>query len=956
MKLSEQHIVVKSFRRLTKEDDILMQHNLLPYYKVAKSFNEGNKRVAVVHATGTGKAFLAIRWLTNELNGGISYSQSLRNPPISIEANPDARILYLAPTHAIINQVKEHLNSVGKNKLLQHIEFITYAKLLSMLKRSNHEFTEEELKTINLTMLEQTRFNEFIKQFTHIVVDEFHHVDENKWGSAVQIALNNSDAKILGLTATPVRSTGTDVAQTVFNGNVVSTISLADAIENGILPVPDYYTAVYSYEKMLTSLEAKIAKIKDERKRVAYTQMVEEIKTEIVRSGGVKEGILKHLKKHPNGKFIIFSDDIAMSYKNMEAILDYLSELNIARAYDINSGNPNAHEELLSFRRAKGKGLKIAFAVDMISEGVHVDDLDGIIMLRSTNSFIVYLQQLGRALASGKDKHHPLVLDLVNNIGSAFEYQQQSEDIVNFFRTIATRKTDDPTIKKLVLRLQKEDKILQKIRELDKMISPNIVSTEEKLRILALLVKSGVDLNNIKYRAKLSDYMPVEEAGVLEDYKIGIWVNTARQGIGGKDLINGLIKLGLKVEGKKKYVVPTEEKLRILRLLVSKGVKLKDIHNHDKLTKFMSLEEAGVIVNYQIGSWLANAKAGQGSKDFIESLKEFDVLDYKKRMHFNAKEKLRIFKLLVEHGVNLNDIKIEDKLSKYISLEEASAETDYKIGKWIKSIKDGHGEEELKEGLRILGFENRKNMIVSLTEKFRILKMLVERGVDLNKILQYDKVSKYISLEEAGVEEDYTIGTLLASVRRGHGSEQTKQTLQELGLISNIRKHERVTVKEKLRLFKLLADKGIDLNNIHVSDKLSDFISLEEAGVTVDYKIGQWLDTAKQGKVSTKVQEGLKDMGYKGIKTKEFISAQEKLRIFKLLVEKGVDINSILTIDHLSKYISLEEAGVETDYRIGKWLKVIDYDYKLGQGNQEFIAGLTALGYRFGKNDGVDVN
>ncbi len=779
-KLSEKHLIVKSFRRLVKEDEILMQHNLFPYYKIAKSFNDGSKRVAIVHATGTGKAFLAIRWLNNELNGGISYSKSLKHPPISIPAHPNAKILYLAPTHAVINQVREHLNSVGKNSLLEHIEFVTYAKLLSMLKRSNHEYSEEELKDVELSMLEQTRFNDFIKQFSHIVVDEFHHVDENKWGNAVQIALNNSNAKILGLTATPVRSTGTDVAQTVFNGNVVSTISLADAIEQGILPIPDYYTAVYSYEKMLTSLERKIQKIKDDRKRVECTQMVDEIKTEIVKSGGIKEELLRHLKKHPNGKFIVFSDDIAMSQKNRNEILDMLGALNIAAVYDINSSNPNAHEELAMFRRARGKGLKIAFAVDMISEGVHIDDLDGVIMLRSTDSFIVYQQQLGRALASGKDKAHPLILDFVNNISSTFEYQQQSNQITDFFRTIATRKTDDPTIQKLIMRLQKEDKILRQIRELDKMLSYYIVSIEEKLRILKLLVDKGVDLNKIYVHDTLKKYISLEEAGAEIDYNIGRWLDRAKNGVGGKGFIEGLRALGFRDKEKKRNNVDTKEKLRICKLLVDNDVDLNNIKHEDTLTKYLSLEKAGAEFDYPIGQWLHNAKQGKVVKEFIERLRTLGFRDKeKKRTKLTTQERLRICKLLVDNGVDLNKIKFKARLSDYILLEQACVEKDYNIGLALDNAKRGVGGKEFIEGLRALGFrvKEKKAFFVSSQEKLRIFKLLVNKGVDLNNIPQKYKLSKYILLEEAGVGDDYPVGRWLYDINRAYKNNKGNQEL-----------------------------------------------------------------------------------------------------------------------------------------------------------------------------------
>ena len=53
----------------------------------------------------------------------------------------------------------------------------------------------------------------------------------------------------------------------------------------------------------------------------------------------------------------------------------------------------------------------------MLNEGVHVDDVDGVILLRPTVSPIIYLQQIGRALSAGS-QNTPVIFDLVNNFDS----------------------------------------------------------------------------------------------------------------------------------------------------------------------------------------------------------------------------------------------------------------------------------------------------------------------------------------------------------------------------------------------------------------------------------------------------------------------------------------------------------------------------------------------------------
>ena len=55
----------------------------------------------------------------------------------------------------------------------------------------------------------------------------------------------------------------------------------------------------------------------------------------------------------------------------------------------------------------------------MLNEGIHVKDVDGVILLRPTVSPILYLQQIGRALAAGK-KSRPVIFDIVDNFESLY--------------------------------------------------------------------------------------------------------------------------------------------------------------------------------------------------------------------------------------------------------------------------------------------------------------------------------------------------------------------------------------------------------------------------------------------------------------------------------------------------------------------------------------------------------
>ena len=87
--------------------------------------------------------------------------------------------------------------------------------------------------------------------------------------------------------------------------------------------------------------------------------------------------------------------------------------------------------ELLAFKNDVSDSMRLLFCVERLNEGLHLSDLDGIFMLRPTQSPIIYLQQMGRSLNTGTTKQ-PVIFDLVNNFSeykrTVLRYRDMSEE------------------------------------------------------------------------------------------------------------------------------------------------------------------------------------------------------------------------------------------------------------------------------------------------------------------------------------------------------------------------------------------------------------------------------------------------------------------------------------------------------------------------------------------------
>ena len=64
----------------------------------------------------------------------------------------------------------------------------------------------------------------------------------------------------------------------------------------------------------------------------------------------------------------------------------------------------------------------------MLNEGVHIEDVSGVILLRPTVSPIIYKQQIGRALSASKTTN-AVIFDIVNNIDNLYSIDEIREEM-----------------------------------------------------------------------------------------------------------------------------------------------------------------------------------------------------------------------------------------------------------------------------------------------------------------------------------------------------------------------------------------------------------------------------------------------------------------------------------------------------------------------------------------------
>lgn len=84
------------------------------------------------------------------------------------------------------------------------------------------------------------------------------------------------------------------------------------------------------------------------------------------------------------------------------------------------SGQDSDEVRDAAISRLEAGELEYIFSVDIMNEGVDIPSLNQIIMLRRTDSAIIFIQQLGRGLRLNDGKEYTLVLDFIGNYQSNF--------------------------------------------------------------------------------------------------------------------------------------------------------------------------------------------------------------------------------------------------------------------------------------------------------------------------------------------------------------------------------------------------------------------------------------------------------------------------------------------------------------------------------------------------------
>jgi DNA repair protein RadD len=224
--------------------------------------------------------------------------------------------------------------------------------------------------------------------FQLMVVDEAHHTTAGTWAKVIEHF--SPAAKLLGVTATPIRGDGRGLAehyQAMVLGPTAQWLTDHGFLASARVLAPPGFD-VAGLRKRMGHFDAKQAE---------------------QRTTSIHGDCLSHYRKHLAGQTAIA---FCCSVAHAEAVADLFNRHGITAA-SIDGSMDAARRRRLLGDLGDGR-LKVLTSCSLIGEGVDVPSVAGCILLRPTTSVALHLQMIGRCLRP-QDGKTATVLDHVGN-------------------------------------------------------------------------------------------------------------------------------------------------------------------------------------------------------------------------------------------------------------------------------------------------------------------------------------------------------------------------------------------------------------------------------------------------------------------------------------------------------------------------------------------------------------
>ena len=329
--------------------------------------SNGKNKALLISATGTGKTYLSA---------------------FDVKALEAKTFLFIVHRGNIANKAMETFKSIFGN-----------TRTMGVFSGNKKELGANFLFSTVQTISKPENLELFNKDhFDYIVIDETHRAGAESYKRVLDYF---KPGFLLGMTATPERTDGHDIFK-YFDYNIAYEIRLHKALEEEMLS-PFHYYGVTDI-----SVEGKII---DENAAFDSLTSNERLDKIIEKSSfyGCDNGDVRGL---------VFCSKV----EECKILAEEFTKRGLPSIYLSGENTEEERSSAIEQLESDNKEEKIQyiFSVDIFNEGVDIPRVNQIIMLRPTQSAIIFVQQLGRGLRKADGKEYLTVIDFIGNYNNNF--------------------------------------------------------------------------------------------------------------------------------------------------------------------------------------------------------------------------------------------------------------------------------------------------------------------------------------------------------------------------------------------------------------------------------------------------------------------------------------------------------------------------------------------------------
>lgn len=346
---------------------------------IAKVREEGHGRALIISATGTGKTYLSA---------------------FDVRNFQPKRFLFIVHREQILQKAKSDFQKIlGGNPT-------DYGILSGSQKETEARYLFATVQTLSKDV---TQFDP--DHFDYILIDEAHRAGANTYQKVIDYY---QPKFLMGMTATPERSDTYNLYE-LFDYHIAYEIRLQEALEEEML-CPFHYFGVTDF--------AKDGELVDDS-----TQLTSLVNSERVHHVIEKIEYYGYSGDRVCGLIFCSRKDEA---KELSKLLNEQGYLTVTLTGD----DSQERREDVVRQLERGK-IQYILTVDIFNEGVDIPSVNQVVMLRQTQSGIIFIQQLGRGLRKHDSKNYVTIIDFIGNyknnyiipIALSGDYSQNKDNI-----------------------------------------------------------------------------------------------------------------------------------------------------------------------------------------------------------------------------------------------------------------------------------------------------------------------------------------------------------------------------------------------------------------------------------------------------------------------------------------------------------------------------------------------